>query len=148
MNGAARTRRLMAVSALACAMVAAVAFPAAGQQNRTVTSGDLETPAGVHIGKGRMTREHDRDRTVAQVKVIGLSPRTQYTAQVHTGPCSATPAGGAVYAGFSPSPFRVTTDRNGDGEGSTHLDAVAGPTAATIVVYSGATVVGCADLTP
>ncbi len=147
MRGKVRVRRLMAASGLAGAMVMALALPAMGQST-LVTSGDLNTPAGVTIGKGRMTRQIERERTVAQVKVSGLNPRTQYTAEVHTGPCSAVPPGGAVYAGFSPSPMRFSTDRNGAGDGSSHLDAVAGPTAVSIVLYSGSTRIACADLTP
>ena len=133
-------------------MVISTALPASANQWDTTMGSLNTTQAGTDLGyqvegKGRMVRLAEADKTVAQVKVSGLTPRRNYPASVHSGTCSDSPIGGAVYGGFSS--FAVTTDRNGSGETNSHYEGIAGADARTIVVYDFAdptVAIGCSDL--
>ena len=147
-----RLHRLAAVATVAVLMVMSTALPASANQWDTTMGSLNTTQAGTDLGyqvegKGRMVRLADADKTVAQVRVSGLTARRSYPATVNSGTCSDSPIGGAVYGGFSS--FSVTTDRNGGGEANSHFDGIAGADARTIVVYDHAdptVAIGCADL--
>jgi hypothetical protein len=133
-------------------MVLSATIPAAADVWDSTMGSLATTQAGIDYGyqvegKGRMTRFAEADKTVAKVRVSGLTPRRNYPVRVHSGTCSDVPAGGAVYGGFSSA--RVTTDRDGYGEESSHYTGIAGADARTIVVYDYANptvAIGCADL--
>jgi Cu-Zn family superoxide dismutase len=150
------TLRRTAVVGVATAMLA-VSAGAVLADGALVTRGDVHAfaaGAGSGVtGRAQMVRTAD-GKTIVSIHVEGLAPNTAYGAHVHKQACAVGDADGHYRfdpAGAATPPNEIwpafTTNAAGIGNGDATADAVAGPTAVSVVVHApGGAKIACADL--
>jgi hypothetical protein len=143
---------VMAAALLTIALAQAVAADGA-----VVTRGEIHafaTGSALDIGgRAQMVRTAD-GKTIVTVHVTGLAADTTYGAHVHQQACGTGDADG--HYRFDPSgpaapPNEIwpgfTTNAAGVGNGNVTVDALAGPTAVSVVIHApGGAKIACADL--
>jgi hypothetical protein len=151
----ARRRRIVALAAGACLVLAFV--PAALAGGAVVTRGDIHAFAagtGLPItGRAHMVRTAD-GKTTVNVHVEGLAANTTYGSHVHQLPCGTSEADGHYKndpAGPAAPPNEIwpgfTTNEAGIGNGNATVDWTAGSAAVSVVVHApGGARIACADL--
>ncbi len=162
-----RVTILVAAGALTATTLTGGASGASGNSGSgaTVTGGQVHPFAagtGLPIeGHARMIRTAD-GKTIVIVHVEGLTPAATYAVHVHDGDCATNAAGGSHYmfatpvdGGAGPGgneiwPGPVVATGNGVANGRAVVDAVAGPSAQSVVVHRSGPApnkIACADLT-
>ncbi len=146
-------RRLAAVLLVISMMVGAMAAPAMAEEGIWWTKGSsASTPAGSGLGYTiagpvRMTRFEMTPKSVVEMLMTGFVSRKKYPAVVHSGLCTDSPVGGAVWGGgFS---FTATADRDGNISGTAHYPGVVDTSGRSIVFYDydgSGTAIACVHL--
>lgn len=148
--------RTLAIALTTAALTGALLAPAAGAA-ASVTRGSFHAFAAgsamTITGRAQMVRTA-AGSTIVTVHVEGLLPSTAYGAHVHQQACANGDADG--HYRFDPSgaatpPNEIwpafTTNAAGIGNGNATADAIAGPTAVSVVIHApGGAKIACADL--
>lgn len=155
------SQRLARLAAAATAGAAGLCLTvgASAASGATVTSGDFTTLAigvtrGYDIsGHAHMVRTA-AGSTVVAIHAQGLHPDTAYLSHVHQAPCSDNMGGG--HYRFDPTGpaappneiwLNFVSDDAGVGNQNATVDAVAGPTARSVVIHDAdGKRIACADL--
>jgi hypothetical protein len=156
-TGSRATRHALAGCTLAIGLATLAATVPVAASGATVTRGEVHAFATSSdpaiAGEATMVRTAD-GKTIVTVHVRGLLPDTEYHAHVHKQACGDGFADGHYRfdpAGPAAPPNEIwpefTTNAGGVGVGRAVADAIAGPSAVSVVVHaaSGAKI-ACADL--
>lgn len=149
---------------VACAVLgAATAADASTQAGAQVTRGDFVSFAAADAGEqgiaghAQMVRRAN-GTTKVSIHVTGLEPGATYGSHVHAAPCGTDNANGHYNFGFAVSggvgpgdaeiwPGPLVADTGGIANGNATVEAIAGPSAVSVVIHrSTGEKIACADL--